>query len=447
MQFAVNIWLILLIIGLLTAFAILRKNYQKILMIMLAAFMGFILSTIVVERATHHTTTHDIEYYADGTEYEIVGRIVDAPDIRPTITKYIIRVESVKDLAGSSHVVTGKVLVNDSGGWPDYAYGESIAAKGKLERPKPIDDFAYDRYLSTQDIYAIMPRAQISAAHPEQENSTFEVLFGTLISLRFITEDRISRLLPEPHASLLAGLLTGSRRGIPEHLTDDFRDAGITHIVAISGYNVTIILTLFSSFLFWIPRQRRFGILVTAVALFTLFVGSSASVVRAAIMGILGLLALQTGRQANVRLSILWTAFFMLCWNPKYLWYDAGFQLSFLAVIGLAELSEPLKTYMKKVPEFLALRESLVATIAAQIATLPLIMILFQQVSLVAPLTNVVVAPLIPLAMLMGSMGVVLSVLSMQLGLLVSYLTWALLQAIILIAKFCAHLPFAVLQF
>lgn len=398
-------------------------------------------------KPAHVAMSSDIDFYANDATVTIEGKIIDAPDIRPTVTKYTVMAEMFVDAEGESIPVTGKILVNDASGWPEYTYGDHVSISGKLMKPAPIEDFAYDEYLSVRHIYSIMPRARLEPAKNSDQRSLSisDRFFRSLFAVRSSFEASINRIFPEPHASLLSGLLTGSRRGIPKHLTDDFRLAGITHIIAISGYNVTIILTLLSGLLFWIPLKKRLPFLVAAIVIFTFFVGGSASVVRAAIMGILGLLALQTGRQTTVRLSILWTAFSMLLWNPLYLWYDASFQLSFLAVIGISELSTPLKRILRFVPETLALRESLVATIAAQIATLPLIMILFKQISLIAPVTNILVAPIIPIAMLLGFVATILGMLWLPLGLILGYVCFACLHAIIWIAQFCAHLPLAVI--
>ena len=244
----------------------------------------------------------------------------------------------------------------------------------------------------------------------------------------------------------MAGLLTGSRRGIPTDLLEAFNATGLTHIIAISGYNITIVIAIISSMLFWLPFKIRFFPAVTAIVAFTIFVGASAAVIRAAIMGILGLIALKNGRTTTVRISILWTAFFMIAWNPKVLWYDAGFQLSFLAVIGLTELGTLLDTVFARVPKTLAIRESLQMTVAAQIAAVPLIIILFRRCSLIAPLANLLIAPVIPLAMLFGSLGTVISFGLFPLGQLFSYLGWACLTWIILIANICSSIPYASLE-
>lgn len=412
-------------------------------------FVGITLGTMIAfsaaERTQHVTTPLDIESFADGENHELHGWIIKDPDVRPTHTRLIVAVDSVD----ATKKTTGRVLVTEYGSYPPHHYGDEVTVYGKLTLPEVIEGFDYPHYLELSGIRALVSRGSVKTAHTSakrpHEARTYAV-FGLLYDLRKSIEDRIGLILPEPHGSLLAGLLTGSRRGLPQHLSDDFRTSGITHIIAVSGYNITIILTLLSSALFWLPVKRRFWPLVFMVSAFTIFVGAGAPVVRAAIMGILGLLALQAERVAVPRLTILWTAFFMLLWNPLQLWYDASFQLSFLAVLGITEFGPYLKTVLKRVPETFAIRESLVATIAAQLGTLPVSILIFRQFSLVSPLTNILVAPLVPLGMLLGTLSLLLSLVWAPLGLVSGYVTWAVLELIILIAKTGAIVPFAVIR-
>lgn len=410
--------------------------------IIAAVACGTMLALYSAERTVHHTQAGDIESFADGQPHTLHGWIIDDPDIRPTQTRLLIAVDTLDETTHAS----GRILVTEYGGYPPHRYGDEVIVHGTLRLPEVIEGFDYPHYLELSGIRALVSRGRIdrvnTTAKRPADARTYRV-FGILYNLRTSIEDRIGMILPEPHASLLAGLLTGSRRGLPQHLSNDFRTAGITHIIAVSGYNITIILALMSSALFWLPVKRRFWPLVLMVTAFTIFVGAGAPVVRAAIMGILGLVALQSERLAIPRLTILWTAFFMLMWHPLQLWYDASFQLSFLAVIGITELGPYLKTALRGVPETFAVRESLIATIAAQVGTLPVSMLLFHQLSLVSPLVNVLVAPLVPLAMLVGSVSLLLSYLWMPLGLIVGYVGWAILHMIILIAHIGALVPLA----
>ncbi len=442
-----ELWMTLLAVACTATALVVFKKSRPFGCIVLAITVGTSAALYSVQRTAHAASPNDIESFADERKYTIMGTIADAPDRRQMQTKLTIRAHTLVSPDGQRQEVHGQILATDRSGWPVLSYGDEVEVKGTLLKPGMIETFDYAAYLSLRDISAYMPRATVrrtAAFHERSSPRTLaERLLWNIYATRDVFESRIARMQPEPHASLLTGLLTGSRGGMPQRLLDDFRVSGLSHVVAISGYNITMIITLVGGLLFWLPLQWRFLPLTLGVALFTIFVGASASVVRAAIMGILGLFALQTGRKNSIRLTILWTAFFMAALNPKQLWFDAGFQLSFLAVIGMAELSKPVGRLLRWAPETLAIRESLTATMAAQIATLPLIAALFKQVSFIAPLSNLLIAPLIPLAMLLGFVGTVAGWLWRPLGLLPSYAAWGFLQLIITIAHFAASVPYA----
>lgn len=423
----------------------------------LCIILGASLAFLRVSQTTHVERADSIESFAHGEQVVLQGIVVDEPDRRPLKTRYTVDVKQmlvegsaptfapIGASAGRQHdrqEVSGKVLVTDYAAWPRHEYGDEVIVRGELSRPGQIEEFAYDRYLSRFGIYAVMPRATVETVSTDHGFQFFSFLY----TLKERFERQINRLYPEPHASFLAGLLTGSRRGIPEHLLEDFQVTGLTHIIAISGYNITIVLSIIGSLLFFLPLKWRFLPSLVAILFFTLFVGASPSVVRAAIMGALGLLALQTGRQKHSLIAILLTAALMVAWNPKLLWYDAGFQLSFLAVLGIMYLSPFLERFVNIFPDTFAIRESLKTTLAAQLAAVPLVTLLFGNFSLVAPLANVAVALLVPFAMLVGFLGVTVSFLSFPLGLGISYLSFGALELIISVAETLADLPYASLS-
>lgn len=422
-----------------TALGIILKRHVPLLVG--TGCIGSLIAFAVVSRTTHVPGPLTIDTYATGSSAMITGRIADAPDKREKFVRYTVETETLRRTAtGTVLPIHGLVLVTDKAMWPPYAYGDGITVTGILEKPERTEDFAYDQYLSRFDMYALQTAKWIDPLPRPNDGNR---IYGTLIRWREGVEQRITLLLPEPHASFLMGLLTGSRKGMPDHLTKNFQITGLSHIVAISGFNITIIVSILSTFLFFLPLKWRFVPSVVAIILFTLFVGSSASVVRASVMGVLGLVALQAGRLRDARLAILWTAFFMLCWNPKELWYDAGFQLSFLAVLGLTECGDYLAHALRNVPETLGIREGLAMTLSAQVFAVPWIISLFGTLSLISPVANILVAPFIPLSMLTGTLAVVASWLWFPLGQLFAYVTWAMLALIIAICGTLADIPYA----
>lgn len=451
-SYPIEIWIILGLLAFLCLFiaimgrlgAPMRSSFG---MCLLCLVIGSSIAFLRVSATTHVSRLDSIETYAKEEKIKLHGIIVSEPDRRPMKTKYIVEVDEimfdpVAALHGAPLRVKGKVLITDHSAYPPHYYGDEVLVSGILEKPGQIEDFHYDRFLSRYGIYSVIYRAYVETQSSHHGSRFFSFLY----SLKQRFESQINRLYPEPHASFMAGLLTGSRRGIPEHLLEDFQTTGLTHIIAISGYNISIVIAIISSFLFFVPLKWRFIPSIIAIAFFTFFVGASPSVTRAAIMGGLGLFALQVGRQTHSFIAILLTGAVMTAWNPMILWYDVGFQLSFLSVLGLSYLAPLLDKVFACVPQTLGLRESLQMTIAAQLTAVPLVVVIFGHFSLISPVANVFVAPFIPLAMLFGFLGTVISFISFPFGLLIAYIGWGCLELIIRITRFFADVPYALLE-
>ncbi|TSC59784.1 MAG: competence protein ComEC [Candidatus Peregrinibacteria bacterium Greene0416_62] len=399
------------------------------------------LSLWTVSRATQTFLKQSLPSYTS-QKITLVGTVTGDPGGKPPSALYPVLVDAIEK-SGALIPVTGSALVEDFGGWPEYRIGDRIRAEGILELPKSTTDFNYAHYLHLQDISTIMHRAQLQPSSHLAIQPFHRTVSRHLQSVKTWFESRITRLFPEPEAALITGLLTGERRGFSKRLLDDFSTTGLTHLVAISGTNVTIIIGILGGLLFWLPLKWRFFPQIIAIILFTLFVGASASVVRASVMGILGVLALQLGRIRDTRLAILWTAFAMTLWKPEQLWWDAGFQLSFAAVIGVTEIGPRLQKAFSKIPESLGLRDSLAMTLAAQITTLPVSVLTFGQVSLIAPLSNILAAPMVPIAMLLGFCGTMISLVYFPLGQLVAFGGYGAAEWITETARILAKVPYA----
>ena len=240
----------------------------------------------------------------------------------------------------------------------------------------------------------------------------------TIAVLRDILATTIADLLPEPHAALLQGLLLGGGGNLPRATWEAFRGAGLLHIVAVSGTNVALVIAAVDALLFWLPRRWRLVPSAVIIAGYTALTGASASAVRAAIMGTLALVALHLGRQADRRRLIGAAFLVMAAVHPRWLTDDAGFQLSFLAVIGIAEVGPLMEPYLRHVPRMLGIREAILLTMAAQLTAAPWGAHVFGGFSLIAPLANLLIAPAIPLAMLSGTLSIVAFMVAPLLGLL-----------------------------
>ena len=382
----------------------------------------------------------DFTYLASYNNFgnvKIRGFISEEPDLRLSHTKITVEASMIFT-SGAWRNVSGRVLASISR-FPEFEYRDEVELRGKLMTPENMDDFSYEDYLSLFDVYSVMytPHVTLLGKRPGFD------LRAPIFKLKKVLTRRLNLIFPEPYASFAAGLLTGARKGMQPKILENFRTTGLTHIIAVSGYNITILILFVGGLFAGAEPKTRIMLSTAVILLFMILTSMSASVVRASIMGILSLASLWFGRKDNVIHILLITAFAMAMANPRIVVFDKGFQLSYAATFGLVLLSPKLESFFKKVPEILGLRTALTATISAQIATLPIILNSFGRWSLVAPLSNIFVLPLIPLAMLCAALALALSFIFFPLGLLVGWWGKVVLGTVIMLSDTFAKIPFA----
>ncbi len=316
--------------------------------------------------------------------------------------------------------------------YPSYQYGDILQLAGKLKQPAVFSDFDYAAYLERFGIVAVVYYPAIKYIGREEN------ILSKLLLVKNNLIDRVNRLLPEPEAAFLNGLLWGAKRSIPATVLKQFNLTGTTHIVALSGYNITVLglIVFFIAPWFGIHRKFAFWLVVIMVVIFIFLTGYSASVVRAGIMGIAVLVAYRWGGGVKPAILLLASAAIMCAVNPYILILDVGFQLSFLATIGLIYLVPWLEKFLHFLPYKLGIKESVLATTAAMIMTTPLIVYQFGRLSLVSLLVNVLILFVIPLVMAGGFLAVIISYIIQPLGQLIAWLTYLGLHYIIVITEF-----------
>src|SRR4029079_17209778 len=261
--------------------------------------------------------------------------LIEPPDYRDNYTNLRVSVKAV-DTGDGNLSASGIILVRASNN-QTFHYGENIRLRGKLKTPPENEDFSYRDYLAAQHIHSYMPNAELTILPGKGGNPFSRAMYA----LKDKSLNNIYRLFPDPESSLLAGILLGIDTGLTDKLQQAFKDTGTAHIIAISGFNISIIAGLFVTFFSKFLGPRRGALLaVIGIAFYTILVGADATVVRAALMGSLALFAKQVGRRQFALNTLLAVALLMCLWNPLYIW-DVGFQLSFFATLGLILYADP----------------------------------------------------------------------------------------------------------
>jgi competence protein ComEC len=382
--------------------------------------------------------------FLNGKDKIVFNGMVDVePDRRSDNQMIVVKVQSLESgnfKDSRIENIEGWVLIT-TGKYPEYKYGDELQVDGKLQEPKNFEGFDYQAYLAKDDIYSIMynPKITVSAA------GKGSLVNSLLFKIKNAFEEKLLKIFPEPQASLADGLILGEKASLPKSLTDAFAIVGITHIIALSGFNITIIgdnlRKLFNSLMF--SQVYSFWVTVVFIIGFVVMTGASASIVRAGVMGILIVLARKAGRIYNIRNALALAATVMIYLNPKVLRFDLGFQLSFLATLGLVYISPLIEKYFQWLPEKFGLRGIGVATFSAQIAVLPLLLLSFGRLSLISPVANILVLPFVPLAMFIVFFGAMIGFIWIKLGVLVGWFGWLLLTYQIKVAEFLAKIPLA----
>lgn len=411
----------------------------------LFCFLFFILGGLRFYLAVPYNTTSYLSYY--NGQYVVFSGVI-TQEIKQTIygSQAVLKVSELGEKE-----ISGGVLVNLPL-YTDLKFGDIVRVSCDLKIPEGKDNFLnYDKYLARNNVWSVCDK-NMQVKKLNTQNSFFQKKYIKFFDLKQQLQDRVNELWSEPQSALAAGLLYGARSGFTPEVVEDFSRVGLTHIVAVSGYNISIIAMVLMNSLIRVgfDRRRAFYAVIVGIVLFVLFTGASASVVRAGIMGIVVLLATQLGRQSRVGNVLVFTAALMLLMNPFVLIWDVGFQLSFLSTLGLIYISPILNNFgfdnFKN--NFLQiLAESLATTLSAIMATLPLILFQFGRLSIVAPLANLLILWIVPLLMLFCFLSIFSSFLFYPLGIILAFPTYFGLKYVIITAHYLASYAWSSVDF
>ena len=354
----------------------------------------------------------------------ILGTISSEPEERKNYLRFEVRAKNIYKQEEVSNA-GGKVIVYTHKP-NNYHYGEMLEMKGFLESPPVFEDFNYKKYLLEKGIYSVMRYPEIKVVGEDKRSA----IYRTILSFRTKSREVIYKNLSPPQSLILASIILGDKSKLSDNLKEKLNKAGVRHITAVSGMHVVILTSILMAFLiglgFW--RGQAFYLTLIFIFFFIALTGFQPSGVRAGIMGGILLLAQKFGRPYAGFRALVFTAFLMLAFNPL-LRYSVGFQLSFLATSGIIFLYPTLKKWLKFIPEesFLNLRSILAMTFSAQLLTFPILIYNFGYISLVSPITNILILPVLPPLMGLGFLASISGIVFPLLGKVLFWPCWLIL--------------------
>ena len=398
--------------------------------------------------------------YHERDSTQVEGVVAEDPVKSGAVSQFVLEVVGIDDREGRQEV-SGSVLVTHSRAASlesapkgrEIRYGDLLRLDGRLEPPPELPEFDYPAFLARQGIGTVISFPDVTLLEAGRAPLHLRAVHG--FRQRFAAS--LERVLMEPQASMGKAMLLGIRDDIPEDVLEEFRVTGASHVLAISGLHVGTLLVMSLGLSAWVLGRRRHLYLLAPLALIWLYAlvsGMSPSVTRASIMGSVYLAALLLGRPRSVLPALGVAAAVMVAVEPMVV-ASVSFQLSFAAMAGIALMAEPMGRWLQSaaaerlgwvgVPEtaLKGLSFTTAMTVAATVATLPLVAFYFQRVSLVGVPATALVLPALPAVLVTQAAAGLVGMVHTTLAQPLAWLAWLATFYVTEVVGAMARLPIA----
>ncbi len=386
-----------------------------------------------------------------GLVVRVGGEVVTQPVVKNGKQSFYLRADSVS---------TGMLMRVSLADLPELHWRDKVLLSGTLVTPENTESFNYADYLMKDHVYWVLDRASLITM--KAAGGDYGSVLWWLMWIRGGFLEKVYEVYGEPAGGIVAGLLIGEKANIESGILKDFQTTGLTHILAISGFNISLIINIISFMVAKRGKWNRYIVTMSLISAFVVITGASASVLRAAVMGGMVLTVKTLGRSSQILKIILLSGVLLVMINPRILDFDISFQLSFFATMSLILYADRIEKLFAggeteddwKLSKWQRLgsavrnfiKDGILTTLAAQVMTLPIIFYSFGTISLISPLANLLVGPLIPAIMFCGFVAVMLGFLNVFVAGLVGGVATMLINLMLWIVSTLARFPMASLS-
>jgi len=415
------------------------KIYYKVLSILISFFLlGMVVITFVNSQENEYV-------HFDEKEINLYGTVETYINQEAEISQFILKPHSL-EYQGNMVKVNHKIKITVYGKSQLYKYGDILKIRGTLVLPKAARNpggFNYQLYLKINGINALIytDASNVQKVGKVKTSILKNLVYNLDSGIKHVYYATMSRR----EAGVLTSMIIGDRSGLEEDIQEDFVKSGVMHILAISGFNIAVILYFANFLLSQVKSGLKYLFLIILVVFYAIMAGGSPSVTRAALMAVIYLIGKMIGRNSDPLNSLSLSAFIILLINPLML-FDIGFQLSYMATLSLI-IFYPI--IMKKMPMFIPnkISEIVAGSISSQLIIVPLFTNYFYGVSLVSIFTNLIVIPLSSLLIPLGLLSGFLGFLNLKLAFIINLINSNIIRVIIYITDAFSTLNFAYFGF
>jgi len=398
----------------------------------------------------------------------LFGTLSEEPDIKEDRIKIVIDSDSLSQsdkLYNYRGTVIATVYKNKFTEKPPekLGYGDKIAITGKIEalpHMRNPGEFDYGEYLKLHAIEAVFTSFGYDKIKHTGQAKTDFLNSKILFPVKSYINKTVDKFSQGDEREFLKGLLLGEKSNISQETKQDFINAGVAHIIAVSGLNVAYVLIILNGILLLLPISRKYKIfLIIPCLLFYMYLtGNSASIVRATIMAIIFLLSQLLERKPNSYNVVAFSALVILLFDPRQL-FDAGFILSFSAILSIVYFNPKLEAIAGKIKWYAGLNPDkklnkyfketvtlLLATLSAQIGTIPVTAVMFNKISVISLLANVIAIPVSNISLALGFTAVLFSTFSFWMTEMFSMANNFLMHYLLKFVALCANFDFSYIE-